>query len=338
MSAAAKLAGFLLLLGAVFGVAAVAGGAIDPDRGAESADRGGAHGDDGGPDAAGHDADGATGGADRARGVHGGGADAVRGLAVAQDGLRLVVATPELPARRDARLAFRIAGRDGRAVRDYDVEHERRMHVIVARRDLSGFQHLHPRMAADGTWSAPIRIAAPGSYRVFADFSAGGQARTLAADLRVDGPADLRPLPAPAATAVSDGGDTVALRDGGRPPRAGRDATLRFSIERDGAPVALERYLGAGGHLVALREGDLAFLHVHPTGPAPAAAGADHAHAPGEQHGDGTGAPAGADDAARTGQVAFQTAFPTPGRYRLFLQYQVAGQVRTAAFTVEVAR
>ena len=32
------------------------------------------------------------------------------------------------------------------AVRDFDVTHEKRMHLILARRDLTGFQHLHPEL------------------------------------------------------------------------------------------------------------------------------------------------------------------------------------------------
>ena len=56
---------------------------------------------------------------------------------------------------------------------------------------------------------------------------------------------------------------------------------------------------------MALREGDLAFLHVHPTG--------------------GAGA-----------QIEFHTVFPSQGRYRLFLQFAHAGAIRTAAFTMEI--
>ena len=108
-------------------------------------------------------------------------------------------------------------------------------------------------------------------------------------------------LPAPAATAVSDGGYDVRLDAGDAGP--GEEADLRFTITRNGEPVRTEPYLGAGGHLVALREGDLAFLHVHPT----------------------------SDDA-----VQFAATFPTAGRYRLFLQFQHEGQVQTVAFTHEV--
>jgi hypothetical protein len=180
------------------------------------------------------------------------------------------------------------------------MEHERRMHTIVVRRDLTGFQHVHPRLRADGTWSVPLRLADGGVYRIFADFVHAGEPRTLAADLRVDGDADLRPLPP--ASAVATTGDGYEVRLDGAPAGAGEEAELSFSITRAGRPVRAEPYLGARGHLVALREGDLAFLHVHPD-----------------------------EDAVR-----FAAEFPTEGRYRLFLQFKHEGRVRTAAFTREV--
>jgi len=189
-------------------------------------------------------------------------------------------------------------------VRDFDVEHTKRMHLIVARRDLTGFHHLHPTQRADGSWTTPIRVADPGAYRMFADFSHDETPVTLGTDLAVDGAATARALPAPAPAATSDGGDEVRLDETGARP--GQEATLRFTITRDGRPADLQPYLGAGGHLVALREGDLAFLHVHPV----------------ETEGD---------------RIAFAATFPTVGRYRLFLQYRVDGQVRTVAFTQEVA-
>jgi hypothetical protein len=227
----------------------------------------------------------------------------VRGLAVAADGTRLVLETPELRRGRTQQLRFRIVDDRGRAIRAFDVEHTKRMHVIVVRRDLTGFQHVHPTMAADGTWSVPVRIADAGSYRVFADFSRADEPQTLAADLRVDGAANLQPLSAPAPVASSAGGYEVRLAEGAA--RAGEESHLRFTITRNGQPVAVEPYLGAGGHLVALREGDLAFLHVHPAG---------------DEH-----------------STEFEATFPTAGAYRLFLQFQVDGAVQTVAFTQEVS-
>lgn len=291
-----KLAGFLAALAVVFGLAVAVGSAIGPEPEAER------------PASASHGEETMT--AMASTGEHGPNeepARAVRGLAVADGELRLVVATPELTHGQEQSLRFRIVDADERAVRRFDVGHERRMHAIVVRRDLTGFQHLHPRMDADGTWSVPLRLDVPGSYRLYADFAHEGTPRTLATDLRVDGDAALRPLPPAAHGAVSDGGDAVRL--GADAPRAGEETTLRFEVTRDGEPVSLAPYLGAGGHLVALREGDLAFLHVHPL-----------------------------DDRAREdGRVAFATTFPSAGRYRLFLQYRHGEQVRTAAFTLEVA-
>ena len=270
-----RLLGFAGILLLVFGVAVAAGSAIGPDR------------EPSGEPMAGHGASPAP----------------VRGLAVADGGLELDLDHTELQRGREYELAFRILD-GGRPVRDFDVEHEKRMHVIVVRRDGRGFQHVHPELGGDGAWRVPVTLPDAGAYRVFADFSHDGEARTLAADLSVDGATDYRPLPAPAETARTGDGYRVALDAG--PVEAGEDTELSFTVTRSGRPVRTEPYLGAGGHLVALREGDLAFLHVHP-----------------EEHGDA---------------VAFTTAFPSEGRYRLYLQFKHDGAVHTAEFTQEVAR
>ncbi|HTE61766.1 MAG TPA: hypothetical protein VK631_15545, partial [Solirubrobacteraceae bacterium] len=248
MSAPVKLSAFAAALAVLFAGGALAGAAIGPDS----------DGPTGSAASHGRDAE-----SDSSSTGHGGGHEQagaapqpVRGLAVAEGGLRVVVEDPELRRGRDERLAFRIVDERGQTVHDFDVEHTKRMHLILARRDLTGFQHLHPEQAGDGTWVTSVRLDEAGSYRLFADFSVEGEARTLATDLRVDGAADLEPLPAPRAAAVSDGGYDVRLDAGAARP--GEEANLRFTITKDGAPVQTEPYLGAGGHLVALREGDLA--------------------------------------------------------------------------------
>ena len=92
---------------------------------------------------------------------------------------------------------------------------------------------------------------------------------------------------------------------------AGQESQLTLSVSKDGAPVTdLQPYLAAYGHLVALRSGDLAYLHVHPAG----------------EPGDGV-TPAGPG-------IAFYATAPSAGDYRLFLDFQHNGVVRTAAFTM----
>ncbi len=325
MRTPAKLAAFAATLAVLFGGGALAGGAIDPDRDEPSSTHAdaapktnGAHGatqeHESVPASTHTDTKSETHG-DAKSDAHGSASKAahpVRGLAVAENGLRVVVADPELRRGRSERLSFRILDETGETVRDFDVEHTKRMHLIVARRDLATFQHLHPTQQSDGSWTTDITLDEAGSYRLFADFSSADEPYTLASDLRVDGDADLRPLPAPAPTSVSDGGYDVRL-DAGR-ARPGKEADLRFTITKDGQTVHTEPYLGAGGHLVALREGDLAFLHVHPT---------EHGH--GEKKTDEH------DDS-----IGFAATFPTTGRYRLFLQFQHDGRVQTVAFTQEV--
>jgi len=313
VTALGKLAGFAALLALLFGAAALAGDLIGPDRDATAAGAAEAHK---APGSKGHAE--MTSGTETAvahAGTHADGADhPVRGLAVAENGLRVVVEDPELRRARVERLTFRIVDASGHTVRDFDVEHEKRMHLILARHDLTGFQHLHPEEREDGTWTVRVRLHDAGSYRLFADFARQGDPYTLASDLRVDGTADFKPLPTSEPTAMSDGGYHVRLAAGRARP--GQEAQLRFTITRDGRTVHTEPYLGAGGHLVALREGDLAFLHVHPI---------DNGHRDNAESADKH------DDS-----VGFAATFPTQGRYRLFLQFRHQGSVQTVAFTQEV--
>ena len=230
--------------------------------------------------------------------------ETVRGVTIDEGGLRIDLDQPELPQAKPSELSFRVLAEDGSAVTDFEVEHERRMHLIVARRDLTGFQHLHPEMAEDGTWSTQINLPEAGAYRVFADFNHEGESLTLGQDLVVDGDAEYQELPTQETEFVTGSG--YAVRVEGQAAQAGQESELAFDVTRNGEPVEVEPYLGADGHLVALREGDLAFLHVHP-----------------EEHGDGVG---------------FAATFPTAGRYRLFLQFKHDGAVQTVAFTQEVSR
>ena len=222
-----------------------------------------------------------------------------RGLAVVDDGLRLVADHTELPAAGAEPFRFRIVDGDGNPVTDFEVEHERAMHVIAVRRDLSDYHHVHPRLTEGGAWEVDLGIEDPGSYRVFADFQRDGEPQTLGIDVSVPGRFEPRALPEPANVASAGGGYRVRLAD--------RGGELRFTVTKDGREVTdIEAYLGARGHLVALREGDLAYLHVHPE-----------------------------SEATEGRDIRFAVDYPSEGRYGLFLQFKHDGRVHTAAFTRE---
>ncbi len=306
MNAPAKLAAFALVLGLAFGGAALAGATLDPTDPEETAV---AHtgNDDDAHGQTDHDAAAESEHEDDTAG-HGGAQAAAGGLAVSQDGYTLEPERTLFEPGEPTRFSFAITDDRGRTVRDaFEPEHERDLHLIVVRRDTAIYQHVHPHKGADGTWSMRLTLPEPGVYRAYADFQIAGDGHTLATDLFAPGDFRPEPLPAPADTDEAGGYD-VELRGAGT---AGREGELTFAATRGGRPVTdLQDYLGAKGHLVALREGDLAYLHVHPI------------------HGDD----------AEPGEVRFAATFPTAGRYRLFLQFKTDGQIRTVDYTVEVLR
>ncbi len=151
---------------------------------------------------------------------------------MAENGLQLKVDQRELPRGRQAKLSFTVVDSNGEPVRDFQVEHTKKVHLIVARRDLTGFQHLHPKQDKNGRWSTDIKVDRAGSYRVFADFKRDGENNTLAADLAVDGPLDSRPM-APV-KAIADAGDGYRVKLTGGASKAGEEAELGFEVTRNG--------------------------------------------------------------------------------------------------------
>jgi hypothetical protein len=298
MRTVVKVGGFGLGLVAVFAAATGVGAAVSPDSAI--------------PTAAAQPADTAMAGHDDVGSPAGAGQDPVHlpaGLLVSQDGYTLDLAKRSVAAGGRVPIEFRIIGPDGQPLTGYQTEHDKVLHLIAVRRDLTDFQHVHPVLDASGTWSVQLDLADPGEYRLFADFTRVGHDRlTLGTDLAVTGTYQPQPLPVPAATVELQDGYSVALAGALKP---GRPSQLTLTISRDGVPVTdLEPYLAAYGHLVALRVGDLAYLHVHPEG------------APG----DGV-TPAGPG-------ITFSATAPSAGSYRLFLDFQHRGVVRTAEFTV----
>lgn len=292
MSVTMKLVGFLVALAAVFGGAAGIGRAVGPVDSSPAADHGdmGGEGEDDMDDMEMAESTGIP-----------------KGLMVSQNGYSFRLDQATVSPGTAVPVSFTIEGPDGSPVTEYDEEHEKEFHLIAVRRDFSGFQHVHPELAEDGTWSTTLDLTS-GQWRLFADFKASGaEAITLGNDLAVRGAYQPTAPVTETRTATVDG-YTVTL-DGELTP--GEEARLTLSVSRDGAPVTdLEPYLGAYGHLVALRSGDLAYLHVHPEG----------------TPGDGETQP-GPD-------VVFFAEVPSPDRYHLYLDFKHEGVVRTAAFTV----
>lgn len=241
-------------------------------------------------------------------GAHAGhGAAEPGGLSASLHGYTLVLDSTGL-SDGPQNVGFTVVGPDGRSVTEFEAVHEKKLHFVAVRRDMAGFQHVHPTMDAAGNWSAALDLA-PGEWRFFADFQpVHHEPMTLGASASVAGTYNPRPLPDVAR--VDQAGEyTVTLRGA---LSVGTPGGLTFIVARGAEPVTtLEPYLGSFGHLIALRSEDLAYLHVHPQG------------APGER-------------ATQAGpQISFIASAPSPGLYRLHLDFQHEGTVHTAQFTVE---
>lgn len=198
--------------------------------------------------------------------------------------------------------------------------HEKIMHVIIVRKDLQEFQHVHPDFnQATGQFTlANVTFPSDGPYRIFADFTpttsqmgADGQPLpvTLNEDITVGTLANYKAQPvvnSPLSKTFQN--YQVQLTPNPSPVTAGRSTTLTFALNQNGRPVTnLEKYLGALGHSVVLREGDLEFLHTHALDE---------------------------NVTNQTGKVDFAVTFPTVAKYKVFSQFQHQGKILTTDFVL----
>lgn len=231
------------------------------------------------------------------------------GLSLSADGYRLSAVSTPGTVGEEGELRFSVLDESGAPVLEFTEEHEKELHLIVVREDGSEFRHVHPELDAEGTWSLPWTWNEAGSYRVFADFipAAADQGLTLTRSVNVSG--DFRPVPAVEELRSAQSGEYDVELVGDL--TAGGSSTLSVEVTQDGRPVTtMQPYLGAFGHLVALRDGDLAYLHVHPEGAEPE---------PGELSGP---------------TVEFATEAPTPGRYLLYFDFQIDDEIHSASFVL----
>jgi len=235
------------------------------------------------------------------------------GLAAEASGFQFAPAVSSLPAGQPVSFSFRVLGVDGKPVTAFEPDQTKLMHFYLIRSDLTGFQHVHPTMAADGTWTAPLSAAQPGVYRAYASFvakDASGKTIPLVLSQQVTAPGTATPTPLPAASGTT-GVDGYTLTLSGEKMMAGMQHELTVTVSKDGQPVTdLQPYLDTYAHLTAFHDGDLAFAHLHPQG----AVNGDH------------GGPA----------LSFEAKLPKSGSWRLFLQFQTGGVLHTAAVTLTI--
>lgn len=191
--------------------------------------------------------------------------------------------------------------------------HTKPLHLIVVRKDLSFFDHVHPESQMDGSLALDYTFPQAGDYLLYADLTpqnATNQVFRLPVTVPGNAPPSLALQETPASARLI-GDYRISLSVSPTPAASRDESTLTFTLTQDGKPLAdLEPFLGAGGHCVILSEDTKAYLHSHPVERAPAAV-----YGP---------------------SVTFHTHFPRPGLYKVWGQFQRQGRVLTADFVLRV--
>ncbi|QQR54507.1 hypothetical protein IPG41_04895 [Candidatus Peregrinibacteria bacterium] len=202
-------------------------------------------------------------------------------------------------------LRFVIRDINGEVLKDFARVHEKLLHLVVVREDLTEFQHLHPDFDKEtGEFSVDLAFPKNGPYKIYADFTPEhltqtvlqssvqvGEEPQFVAEPLIAGV--LEPFPVGSFTVSPIFPETLFT---------GTEMKLSFEVEKDGEEVELEPYLGAEGHCVILRSESLDYLHSHPV-----------------------------EDG-----LQFEVLFEEPGLYQSFTQFQVGGQIYTFPFAFEV--
>lgn len=208
--------------------------------------------------------------------------------------------------------SFKLYGEDGHPFGpdDLNVEHEKKMHFLIVRDDMTEFQHVHPEYK-NGLWTVTANLPKQGNYQLYVDIAPiEEKASVLRVPVTIGGPTLDAKAPTPNADwSVQDGTYTAKLTID-QPLKTKEMKQWSFAITENGKPVTdLKPYLGAFGHVVELRHTDEDdFFHVHPM----------------------------TEEQPKDGKVVFQGSFPVKGRYTLYAQFNVSGSVKTFPITIDV--
>jgi hypothetical protein len=231
----------------------------------------------------------------------------------------------------------------------YMPDHGKIMHLYAIRSPgMDAAFHLHPTQVDRGEFRLTLPAMPPGRYQLYGDVvRTTGFPETLLAT--VDIPASMQGAPLASddasATAAPIGptelSPTFKLPDGytmvwDRPATLTASTAYSFTfhlLDPSGKPATdMQPYLGMAGHAAFIKTDGTVFAHTHPEGSASMAdvmlANASLDNAP-------AGAPSMTMSPV-TPDVSFPYGFPTPGRYRIFIQMKHGSTVETGVFDAEV--
>jgi hypothetical protein len=256
------------------------------------------------------------------------------------------------------------------SIDDLVPDHDHLMHLYAIREPgLDAVYHLHPDLVGAGVFHLQLPAMPPGTYQLYADVvHANGFPETPVAAITVPAGLPGRALTgddasatAPDWTQSSVASTSFTLPDGYRmewlraagPFRSRQGMPFRFTlIDPQGhAPRDMALYMGMLGHAAFVKTDGRVFAHIHPMGTASMTAMSLAQNRTSEKQAS-AGDMAGMDmtsmdmpgmdmhptnvPAALPNEVSFPYGFPTPGRYRIFVQMKHGNTVETGVFDASV--
>jgi hypothetical protein len=210
-------------------------------------------------------------------------------------------------------LTITIKDNKGKPISEFEVNHEKKMHLIVASKDLSKYQHIHPTYKGKGVFTVPVTFTQGGSFQLIADFVPKGQSDTVqmhTVSVKGNTPAPVSLTPDKKLVKTVNG-NQVSLKIDSQ-LKANQETMLNFYFEdaQTKQPIQdLQPYLGAVGHVVILNQDATKYLHVHPM-----------------------------DERVKGSNAMFHTTFPSPGVYKIWGEFQRSNKVFIVPFVVEVSK
>jgi hypothetical protein len=189
-----------------------------------------------------------------------------------------------------------------------DIVHEKKIHLIVVSNDLSYFDHIHPEMNTDGSYTVKHAFPAGGRYVLFADYKPRGFTHMVdKLDVMIDGNVPAVKSFATEKLACNADNYTVTLSPQGGKFVAKFPMHIVATVTQNGKaidPNTMQNYLGAKAHMVILGLEDKAYMHVHPN--------------------------------VVNKRFDLHTTFEKPGTYRAWIQFQTNGKVHTGDMVIIV--
>lgn len=212
-------------------------------------------------------------------------------------------------------------------VKEFHITHDKLFHLFIVSQDMSDFQHIHPTLEPDGSFTIETTLARAGNYKIYSDiYPSEGAPQVLQQNLVTAGytndllSGQARLAPDSSLTRIADG-MKIELKVEPSKIIAGQPFVLKYHLTDSGTgePVRdLVPYLGAWGHTLILSEDQSDYIHSHPEEVVPDS----------EDKAKLRGGP----------DATFNAFLPRPGNYRIWSQFQRGDKLTTVSFNVLAER